>query len=305
MATIQEQVILADKCRFHVGGPADFYVEIVPTPEAVGAALAFAKEHGQQYFVYSGGTNLFFDDAGFRGLVIRVSGGSWQVSANENKVTVSSGCDLWQVVRSLAEDHSLGGLDFLANIPGNVGGAVVGNAGCYGRGVADVLDSAVVYDTRIDQTAKVPVDFFQYAYRHSRLKYSDRYIVLTVTLRVEPVADKQAVLRGIAAELEERRQKHPHDAWCAGSYFKNPSREAAAWKLITDAGMAGASVGGACLNPLHANFLMNAGKAKSSEIIELTRMIQRAVRDKSGHLLTPEVRYVSPTGVEELLPEDA
>ena len=309
MITIQEQVQLAGQCRFHVGGPADWFACIPPDVNELEEALGFARERGLRCFVYAGGTNLFFDDAGFRGLVLRIQGGGWSFSGEAGDggrtVTAGSGYVLARLLRELAAEGFSGGLEFLANIPGSIGGAVVGNAGCYGRAIADVLTGAGVYDTVTGLAKRVGPEFFEYAYRHSKLKYSDRWVVLSADLRVSHGDTGETALRAINAELEERRTKHPHDAWCAGSYFKNPGREHAAWKLITAAGLAGARVGDACLSPVHANFLVNAGQATSAEIIELTRLIQRGVRGHSGHLLTPEVRYVSPEGAVELRPEDA
>jgi len=297
MASIKQQVVLAEHCRFRVGGLADYYT-CISSQDELEPALGFAREHGLRYFVYGGGSNLFFDDAGFRGLVIQLQGGSYELAPQGLAVRVSAGYDLPLLVRQLAQ-HNLGGIEFLGNIPGSLGGAVTGNAGCYGRAISDVLISAEVYDAEKMEPVVLPHAALGFAYRHSRLKLEPNLIVLGATLRLQPRPCSE-VLAELQAELATRLQKHPHEAWCAGSFFKNSGREHPAWRVITEAGMAHARVGGAALSPMHANFLVNTGGATSADIIALVRQVQGAVLEHSGLLLKPEVRYVSPTGITDL-----
>jgi UDP-N-acetylenolpyruvoylglucosamine reductase len=323
-------------------------------PQEIFAAFEFASDRKLRVFVYSGGSNLFFDDAGFRGLVVRLKGGSWELAKRElppyfghyegrdsislnqptddlygtdrmspappverpeigdtatpyaagelaSVVKVGGGYELTRLVRELAR-LDLGGIEFLANIPGSVAGAVAGNAGCYGRAVAEVLVEAEIYSTLDHETRTVGPDFFEFRYRHSRIKHNPQEIVVSATFRLLP-RSRTAILGEVEAELAERLQKHPHDAACAGSFFQNPSRERPAWKLLTDAGMAEATVGGAQFSPKHANFLVNTGGATSRDIIALARQAQEAVLESSGMEIIPEVRYVGPEGVVETLPD--
>lgn len=294
---IQTGVMLAEHCRFNVGGPADYFTAVTGGDQ-LARAIDYAHEKQLPYLVLAGGSNLFFDDEGFRGLVIKLSDGGWQLDEPREHVTASAGYWLGDLIRELAE-RGRGGLEFLANIPGSVGGAVVGNAGCYGRAIADVLTGAGIYDVEAREYLNVKPAFFEFAYRHSKLKYTTRYVVLAATLAVTERA-RDEVIGEVEAELAERRHKHPHEAQCAGSYFKNPGHGKPAWQVITEAGLAGARVGAACLSPLHANFLVNEGGATSAQIIELTRVIQRGVQRHANIKLIPEVRYVSPHGIVEL-----
>lgn len=298
---IQTNVSLAEHCRFNVGGLADQFVQVTKAPDLL-EAVAYARRKGLRYFILAGGSNLFFDDTGYRGLVIKLSDGGWQLDIEKRQVTASAGYSLSRLVRELAEEQR-GGLEFLANIPGSVGGAVVGNAGCYGRAIADVLVRAQVYDVEEDKQLAAAPPFFDFSYRHSKLKYTSRYVVIDASLRLDP-RPQDEIMAEVEEELAVRRHKHPHDARCAGSYFKNPGRGKPAWQVITEAGLADARVGSARLSPLHANFLINEGGATSAQIIELTRLIQRGVERRTGIKLIPEVRYVSPRGVVELHPGD-
>lgn len=344
MSLIQTNVPLSTQCRFEVGGPADYFAAVSDEAQ-LRAALQFATERGQRVFVYSGGSNLFFADAGFRGLVIRVVDGGWRVEEREvvpntytskerssppsvgadlvsarsgedatvvasttagagkllpyavaPVVVAGSGYDLPTLVRELAT-HNLGGIEFLGNIPGSVGGAVVGNAGCYGRAIAEVFVEADVFDIEEVRSFTAGPEFFEFSYRHSRLKFDPRYIVLSATLRLT-ARPAQEVLAEVEGELGQRLGKHPHFAACAGSFFKNPPGYPA-WKVIADAGLTGASIGGARLHDKHANFLVSEG-ATAADVLGLARRVMRTVRDKLGLELEPEVRYVGEHGIEAI-----
>ncbi|RLC37828.1 hypothetical protein DRH29_00210 [candidate division Kazan bacterium] len=289
---IQKEIKLADRCRFGVGGPADFFVEVTAA-EDIKAAIMYALDHNLDYFIYGEGSNLFFDDKGFRGLVIRISGGKFEVSSG-GVVRVDAGYSLPKLVRDLAE-KGWGGLEFLGNIPGSIGGAVVGNAGCYGKAIKDVLIDAQVYSVKQNKIEEWKPKDFEFDYRHSKIKYDPDKIILSVNLKAVKRSPSE-IVREIEQELNERKSKHPHTAKCAGSFFKNP-KEMAAWKAITDAGMADANVGGAAISPKHANFLVNSGGATSEDILKLARMIQKEVSSKLGIQLEPEVRYVGEFSV--------
>ena len=293
---LEKQVPLAPLCRLHVGGPAD-YLARPGTLEDLVRALKWAGERGLPFFLLGGGSNLFFHDRGFRGLVIRLSSSSVHVEEENRLVRADGGTRLTSLVLRLAA-RDFGGLEFLANIPGTVGGAVAGNAGCYGKSVAGVLAGVRLLDTRTLQVLDAGPSFLGFRYRHSLLKESDRFLLLEAVFRVIP-RGKDEVLREVRADLRTRLAKHPHKDKCAGSFFKNPPGMPA-WKAITEAGLAGARVGRAALSPRHANFLVNLGGAKSGEILELARKIRKGVRERLGILLEPEVRYVGPGGIEKI-----
>jgi len=297
MVNVQTQVSLAEHCRFGVGGTADYFAIVTDEAEFL-QVLAYAQQRQLRFFVFSGGNNLFFDDAGFRGLVIKLQPGTYEIAPTRNAVTVFAGNELGALVRDLARQN-LGGLTFLANIPGSVGGAVVGNAGCYGQAMKDVLVSAEIYDVKASTKINTaPLDL-SFSYRHSRLKTDTHHVVLAATLRITE-CNGTAVLREIDDELSLRLSKHPHDAKCAGSFFTNPPSRQPAWELITAAGMASAQTGGAAISSRHANFLINTGKATSADILALARRIREQVHTNCGIELTTEARYISPTGIAEI-----
>ncbi|MFH0905187.1 MAG: UDP-N-acetylmuramate dehydrogenase [bacterium] len=290
---ILRNVKLADHCRFRVGGPADYFVEVKNLQE-LRQAIGFARVKQLPVFVYGGGSNLFFDSAGFRGLVVRMGFKDLDIDLGKHQIKVGAGFDLPELVRELAADN-LGGVEFLGNIPGSVGGAVIGNAGCYGKSISEVLVSVDLFDINTAQKVTVGPEQLGASYRQSVLKNDSSKIVLGAVLQLTTRPTKD-ILSEVEDELGERLVKHPHHAKCAGSFFKNPP-ERAAWQVIAEIGLANAKVGGAMISPKHSNFLINAGGATSRDIIELTRLIQKTALDKLNVVMEPEVRYVGPTGL--------
>jgi len=204
-------------------------------------------------------------------------------------MSVEGGAMLGDVVHRLLK-QSLGGFNFLANIPGSVGGAIVGNAGCYGKEIRDVLKSVEVFNVKTGKIITMKPSELGFGYRHSKLKEYSELVVLSATFRLEKVDKKQA-LKEIAEEKQLRRDKHPQAPSC-GSWFKNPSRTEPAWKFIESAGMKGATVGGAKISNKHANFLINYRHATTTNIIKLSRLVQQKVKTETGISLKEEVRII-------------
>lgn len=293
-----------------VGGPADLWAEAKTKSELV-EVLRLAHKLKIKYFVLAGGSNVIFPDKGFRGLVVRyvankveilnrvqddvgkVRGGGSEISGicpkSVKSVVVEAGAMLGDVVRHLLKQN-LGGFDFLANIPGSVGGAVIGNAGCYGKEIKDVLREVEIFNVKTGKTSKVKPGELGFNYRQSKLKDHSELIVLSATFKLEKVDKKQA-LQEIAAEKQLRKDKHPLGPSC-GSWFKNPSRTEPAWKFIEAAGMKGATIGGARISHKHSNFLINCGGAKSVDIIKLSKLVQRKVKAQTGIFLREEVGII-------------
>src|SRR5262249_39878423 len=215
--TLLTQEPLRHHTTFRIGGPADFYFA-ARTPDEMVTALRTARDVGLPAFLLGGGSNLLVSDEGFRGLVVRNA--IEQVEFDHTAAHVGAGVDFLQFIYE-CRDRSLSGLEFAAGIPGSIGGALYGNAGCYGQDIGSftiecthtTLDGAVV-ETR-------PAPWYQFAYRDSRLKREPR-VLLSCLLQLKR-GDPAAIQAVIDEKLEIRRQKHPQ--WrvepTAGSYFKN------------------------------------------------------------------------------------
>jgi len=291
----RESVRLRDYSSFKIGGPADYFFEALTEIELV-AAVKFARLFSLPFFILGGGYNILFADEGFRGLIIRSA--VQEISRDDQKnIRISSGSYLKSLI-DFCIKQELGGLEFLAGIPGSVGGAVYGNAGAFDHDIG----SRVVTGKLLDYSGKlidVQQDYFSFAYRWSCLK-NNRYILLQVVLHCVP-GERAYITQKIDKILILRNTKHPGpEIACAGSYFKNPYNAAGdkipAAKLLDKVAAKQLSVGGASVYSRHANFIINQGLATSQDVRQLAELLKQRVMDSSGIMLEEEVIFLPADG---------
>lgn len=294
---------LGQYTTFGIGGPADYFIHAT-TPEIFVRACNTARELGIPLFVLGGGSNLLIHDAGFRGLVVKSE--ITDIVQTGQLVTAGSGVKFDHLV-DWAADHDLAGLAFAAGIAGSVGGALYGNAGCYGKEIGDlVVELALAAPD--GQIKVVPREYCGFSYRHSRLKETGD-IVLTVTLRLEP-GDGEALRREAEAHRAHRRERHPTRDCSAGCFFKNiedesaPHGKIAAGKLLEDVGAKSVRVGGAAVHSGHANIIINAGGATAQDVLSLASRLRAKVKSQLGYELDREIIFLGPYGPEPAVWED-
>lgn len=286
-ASPSENVPLSAMSSFGIGGPADLFFE-ARTEVELEAAVSLAVAERYPFYVIGGGNNLLFDDAGYRGIIIRnrLEG----LVREEDRLSVLSGTGLPCVLRD-ALAASLCGLEFLAGIPGTLGGAIYGNAGAYGWSIGEVLETATILRPGVERKT-LSRDELGFGYRDSVLKKTCG-IVLSATLLCSPGDSVQSEEK-IRDILEKRRTKHPPlGTACAGSYFKNScsatGERIAAGKLLELAGAKGLAVGDAAVYDKHCNFIINKGNAKSSDVLALAEELREKVLKAFGIRLEEEV----------------
>lgn len=276
---IRENEPLKNHSTFRVGGPAKYFYKAKSTDD-IPELVKWADEQAVPYFVFGGGSNLLFKDEGFPGLVIKVT--ARNIELKDEEVIAESGAKISQVAQ-VSCDQGFGGIEEFAYLPGTIGGAVYGNAGCFGKEVKDVLSRAWVFDGK--EIKEVGPDYFAFEYRHSNLKGSD-HLVLKVAFRLQKGCDKAK----IGDILLKRREKQP-PGMSGGSFFKNPG-EKSAGQLIDECGLKGKTVGGAQISDKHANFILNTGNATASDILKLAEMAKKAVKDRFDIDLEEEVQVI-------------
>jgi UDP-N-acetylmuramate dehydrogenase len=286
---LRQAVPLAPLCAYRVGGPAELLVTAHSTGELVHAVRA-ARELGLPVTVLGLATNVLISDDGLPGLVVLARNAA-RVLEGE-RLMVEAGAELPGLVTDLA-GQGLAGLEFAGNIPGSVGGAVVGNAGAYGRAVSDALVQVHFLDG-VTEHVKPPSEL-EFSYRTSIFKSYHELVVLSATFRLA-LGERTALLEEIAEDAALRRSKHPLEYASCGSYFKNPSRELPAARLIEEAGLKGLRVGNAMVSAKHANFLVALPGARAADILALAAEVTRRVREHSGHELVEEVRRLGFAG---------
>ena len=287
---------------FRIGGPADYYFA-ARTPDQLVTALRTADDLGVPSFLLGGGSNLLVSDGGFRGLVVRNAIDA--IEFDGSAAHVGCGADFLDLIYR-CRDRDLSGLEFAAGIPGSVGGALYGNAGCYGQDIGSFVIECthVTPDGRKVETR--PADWYEFAYRDSRLKRDPRAL-LTCLLQFRKGV-REEIRKVIDEKLEIRRVKHPQ--WrmepTAGSYFKNlppdwrmpgaklspGTHRVAAGQLLDECGVRGMRVGDAMVFPKHANIIVNVGHAAAAEVLELAATMKRLVRERFKVELEEEVMFL-------------
>ncbi|GHU51384.1 UDP-N-acetylenolpyruvoylglucosamine reductase [Clostridia bacterium] len=263
---------------FKVGGNADALVLPKNDGELIDI-IRICKKERVPFVVIGNGSNLLVSDDGIRGVVIKTKNMD-EIQIIEDGLRVSAGVTLPRLARFCAE-NSLAGLEFAAGIPATVGGALYMNAGAYGGEMKDVVKNAEILRDGEIITAEL-----EFSYRRSSLRGD---IALRTNLRLER-GDKAEILAKMDANNKTRREKQPQEP-SAGSTFKRGEGYFAA-KLIDDAELRGASVGGASVSPKHAGFIVNTGGATARDIYALMRLVAETVRQKFGITLEPEIELL-------------
>lgn len=283
---------------FHIGGPADAWVEPESLDQLKGL-VRWSRKKEIAYMVVGGGTNMLVADEGLRGLVISMNRLTepleWAQDQDRLRLTAAAGVPTRRLC-ALALRHGWRGMNFAVGIPGLLGGAVCMNAGTGGRQMADVLDAVLVVTGR-GRERRLERHALGFDYR--RMTWPRDMIADTAGAPIVVRADIELAmgqghrLRNQAREmLRTRARTQPIGDRCAGSFFKNPSRETPAGRLIDEAGLKGASVGDAQVSPHHANFIINRGRATAADVLRLKALVEETVWNRFGIRLEPEVRIV-------------
>jgi len=275
---------LAPHTSLRIGGPADFFLRIASEKDLVGA-IQVARMNELPVFLLGGGTNVLVADGGIRGVVLQ---NAWRESSVDGDiVAASSGTELAHVA-AVAARAGVEGLEWMATVPGTVGGAVHGNAGAFGSETADVIVDAELVDLNGD-TWTATVDELGYAYRTSALQGTP---IICVRARFRGKAgDRANAVRRIKEMANERIKKQPLAQPNTGSIFRNPPGDFAG-RLIEAAGLKGRAIGGAMVSEKHANFIVNANGATASDVRALMTLVQQEVAKRFEVKLVPEVELV-------------
>lgn len=270
---------------FRIGGPADYYIQ--PDVRQLSEVLRLADREQIPVTIIGNGSNLLVGDGGIRGVVIEIGRAMDDIRCEGQEITVGGGT-LLSRLSNFAAEQGLSGLEFAAGIPGNVGGAVVMNAGAYGGEIKDVLVSVKVMDRQGGQKV-LSADELELGYRHSRLMDTEEIVIGAVFCLK---SDNPQTIRSVMADLRERRmEKQPLEYPSAGSTFKRPEGYFAG-KLIQDAGLRGYQVGGARVSDKHCGFVVNCGGATAADVQQLIAEVQKQVYDQFAVRLEPEVHML-------------
>jgi len=292
---------LAELNSWCIGGPADLLVEPKSIDQVV-TVVQFVRQYDLPLVVIGQGTNLLFDDAGLRGVVMKIGDNLAGLQIDGNRITAEGGVWIPGLARR-AMQAGLVGLEHAIGIPGTLGGLVMMNGGSHRKGIGDNVKRVWVVD-RNGQLEVLSREACQFSYRHSALQGSGS-VVVKVELECAS-GDPTKIRREMLADLRERRGKFPRKQPNCGSVFLSTSEMHASigppGKIIEEAGLKGTRIGQAEVSPQHANFIVNLGGATSADVLALIAQVREKVQAKIGFELGCEVRYVNPEGT--IVPAD-
>jgi UDP-N-acetylmuramate dehydrogenase len=288
---ILKNISLSNYTSIRIGGKAD-HLLIAHNQNLFIEVFNYCLNHNIRFLPIGNGTNIFFSDNGFRGLVAIIKFDKIRKSS-DTIVVAEAGVPLSKL-NKICIDNSLTGFEFTAGIPGTVGGAIFGNTGAYEDSVGNYLTKAKIL-TANGEVKFVDNDYFEFAYRNSKLKNS-RDIILEAEFQFKKGNPKE-IKRKVKEILDQRRIKLPNsNTLTAGSYFKNIRDESgnltAAAVYLDAVGSKRTSVGDAGIYQKHANIFINKGHATAKDILELENILKERVLKKFGIKLEREVIYI-------------
>jgi UDP-N-acetylmuramate dehydrogenase len=268
-----------------IGGPAECLVFPKDVNELRKVVL-HARKKRIPLFILGKGTNLIVGDRGIRGWVVSLTEGMKEINREGEVVEAGAGATLQRLVQ-FSVQRGLSGIEAFTGIPGTVGGGLAMNAGAWGLEMKDVLLSVSFLDED-GEVVERSRPRLKLGYR--RLDFPSSWIILKGRFQLKRGSRKEALER-ISSFSERRRKSQPLDHPSAGSIFKNPP-EGPAGRWIEEAGLKGFRIGQAMVSDLHANFIVNLGKARAGEVIDLIEWIERKVYQEKGVSLEREVKVI-------------
>lgn len=277
---------MKDHTSFAVGGPADYMV-IPENIEELRKVIAFCRKKKLDYYIFGFGSNILVRDKGIRGVVIKLGNGFKNLAIDGELISAEAGISLSYLAGEAAR-HGLSGLEFAEGIPGSLGGAVVMNAGAYGGEMKDILTEVTAINHHGDIKNYTP-DEMAMGYRKSIFQHNgDTVISAVIKLHKDK---RESILARMKDYACRRQDKQPLEFPSAGSTFKRPPNHFVG-PMIEELGLKGCQIGGAQVSTKHAGFIINAGNATASDILELIAFIQKQVKERYGVELKTEIKVI-------------
>ena len=236
--------------------------------------LKYLKENKEDYIILGNGSNVILTRDIYN-VVIKLDKLNI-ILINNNIVEVECGVNLVKLLNIITE-RNLGGLEFLVNIPGQVGASTRNNAGAFNKSIGDYVKEVKVIGKN-NQIITLNKEELNFNYRYSYLKENKDLIIISTTFELE-YKSKDAIKKEMLEYKKIRLKNQPYDLPSAGSVFKNPLNNSAG-KLIENLGLRGHNIGGAMISKKHANFIVNKGNATSTDIIDLINFIKEKVKER-------------------------
>lgn len=272
---------------FKIGGPADFFV-VLKNINELKKIIEYTSDNNVGFMVVGNGTNLLVTDKGIRGVVAKLDFNKIDINKETTTISVSGDYPISKLARECAI-YGLKGAEFLAGIPGTVGGAVVMNAGAFEREIKDINISTTALNIKTNEIKTFTNEEQQFEYRNSFFKGND-YIILEATFKFENGNQEDIILK-MDEIMSIRAEKQPLEFPSAGSTFKRGNGFITA-KLIDECGLKGKTIGGAMISNKHAGFIVNTGNATCRDVLDLIDIIEKEVYQRFNERIELEVIVV-------------
>lgn len=306
----QENEPMDKHTSFRVGGAARLYV-VAPDADALILAVRAAIDQNIPWYVFGGGSNLLVSDDGYEGVMIQMANRAIKIDGDI--ITADAGAITSLIARQSVE-VGLTGFEWAVGVPGTIGGAIFGDAGCYGGEMRDVVESVDTFRVRDGERVTLTKEQCGFGYRTSMFKH-EPHLILSCDLRLAKSADVLASKQKMEDIMTQRKEKQPLASSSAGCIFKNfeftdekeleilrrhlevpqsmidKGQIPVGW-LIDQAGMKGKVLGEVEVSTKHCNFFINKGKARAQDILTLISLVKMKVRDDLGIELHEEAQYV-------------
>ena len=267
---------------FKVGGNADRFL-IIDSKEKLTKVLNLDLKN---IYIIGNGTNILVRDKGIRGTVIKYVAKNYEI--NDNIIKVEAGMPNALLSKPILE-NSIEGLEFAFGIPGTIGGAIVMNAGAFGREMKDVVVSTTYID--LDTKKIETINNLEHEFRYRESIFSKKHAVILETMLKLEKGNREEIKKKIEEYREKRINTQPLDVPSAGSTFKRGEGYITA-KLIDESGLKGFTIGGAKVSEKHAGFIVNAKNAKAEDIINLIEYVKQKVYEKFGKHIEEEIKII-------------
>ncbi len=307
---IQENISLSQWTTFRIGGVARYWA-VVKKIDELKQLIYWANQKEIKILILGGGSNILIGDYGFDGLVVKNEIEKLEIlseNSSQAKILAGSGTTLNKLV-NFSVENGLIGLEYLTGIPGTVGGAVFGNAGAYGKFVGDFVVRVRAFNLKSGEISVFSQNELMFSYRQSFFKKNQKWFIGEVEIGLKKGKSADESRKLIQRILAERYSKIPA-GFSAGCIFKNYQIKKddpllkkfseiknkfseqgiiSAGYLIESVGLKGVRIGQAIVSPQHANFIINLGGAKASEIYQLINLIKQKIYDKFEIELNEEI----------------
>ena len=285
---ITSNIGLSNYSWFNLGGPAEYFFK----PRDKNQLIEFLKENKKNKLkitILGAGSNTLIRDNGVKGAVIKLSSNFSMINLIDKDTVEAGAATLDRKISNFAKENEIENFEFLACIPGSIGGAVIMNSGCYGHDISQVLKFIKVIDLKDCKEKIIHRDEIEFYYRGTNL--SNELIITSVILKGKN-GSKKIIEKKQKNMLEKKKLSQPSQIKTCGSTFKNIDNEKKAWQLIKETGCHKFKEGDAVISNTHCNFFVNNGKAKSSDIEKLINKVKKTIVDKTGVNLELEIKIV-------------